>query len=332
MTAHRWRNSAGHLIRVDGHHVRCEECPCDTCPEGSALYKIKYAELDTTCGTEAANRYRLNIACECKCLITGTVPDPLPEGKTAADYYASYPITGQTGEAPNITYWQKTIAGGPFVDDDPLGKTAKEKCDAYQVDGCCGSCGWYKIRKAYYDAACLGVNSGYNDAVECECRCLITGTVPSPIPEGKTAEDYAGSYPITVTGEYKKELFGPYSATCALTADQVCAAAKIEGYDYAWGLSWDYGQNLPQMWYSTYSIEYCSRDCTGKIHFASWQEWGRTSVGFLALLNGMPGYQGCYDDGYHGYSSAVRTMGPEFRVCDINTSADRIDVIYNSCP
>lgn len=36
MTAHRWRNSAGHLIRVDGHHVLCETCPClppCECPE-----------------------------------------------------------------------------------------------------------------------------------------------------------------------------------------------------------------------------------------------------------------------------------------------------------
>lgn len=149
-----WENSAGELIEdANGTPIECDECPCG-CPAGSALYKIKYAEKDTSCTAGAANEYRLNIACSCKCLITGDIPNPIPEGKTAADYHGSYPITGET----EGVYWKKTIAGGPFTDDDPLGKTAKQKCDEFQVDGCAiAGCEWYKIRTAYYDPDCTRV-------------------------------------------------------------------------------------------------------------------------------------------------------------------------------
>lgn len=210
MTAHRWRNSAGHLIRVDGHHVLCEACPCG-CPTGSALYKIKYAERDTSCTPGAANEYRLNISCECKCLFAGTIPDPLPEGKTAADYYNSYPLSGGTSPL-----WKRTIAGGPFTNIEG-GLTAAEQCDALQVEGCVTGCGWYAIKTN--QLKCQG-STDYSCNPTCYARCLITRTIPNPIPVGKTKYDYYGSYPITEDGYRSSIVGGPYSASCTKTAQE----------------------------------------------------------------------------------------------------------------
>lgn len=224
-----WTNESGTLL-VDsgGSLIDCDHCPCDAgCPSGQALYKIKYAELDPECGSSAENRYRLNISCSCKCLIAGAVPSPLPAGKVAEDYHDSYPITGQTGESPNIVYWKKSIAGGPFTDDagaKPPGKTAQQKCDAFPVEGCAGftGCNWYRLRTSF--AQCDGVADPiYCSTPLCSVRCLLMDDpIPSPPPAGRTLEDYYLSYPIEDFGVSLTEIISDaLVATCDHTAEQV---------------------------------------------------------------------------------------------------------------
>ena len=184
---------------------------------------------------------------------------------------------------------------------------------AAELTACC-CCKWYKIRTAYYDAACTDVAGGYNDTVTCECRCLISGNPPDPLPAGKTIFDYTGTYPL-VNSEYRMDAFGPYDATCDLSADQVCAAAKIEGCDYAWGCSYDTEHDQPRMYYGIRLLYYSDQCVTldydygnSILCYSAWELANREQPADGSCQPGQP-------SGY--YYRYIVDGGPEFRRCDI---------------
>jgi hypothetical protein len=100
-----WVTNGKVVVNSSGAAIECDVCPCeDICPEGSSIYRVLTVDWDSGSWDETGT-------CACLCLIEGTIPDPLPEGKTADMYLGSYPIT-ITGVS------QKSIIGGPFTSLD----------------------------------------------------------------------------------------------------------------------------------------------------------------------------------------------------------------------